>query len=76
MHFNREGGTEPMITKRMIGITLALFGLVIIGGTLGVDLIEAGKWSGLGPAQQLAIVVGLGVAFVGITLIPLGNRPA
>jgi hypothetical protein len=76
MHVNHEAGTESLITKRMVGIALSLFGLAIVGGTLGVDLIGAGKWSGLGPAQQLALVVGLGVALVGLTLIPLGNRPA
>ena len=65
-----------MITKRMVGIALALLGVAIIGGTMGVDLINAGKWSGLGPAQQLAIAVGLIVSLVGLTLIPLGNRPA
>lgn len=64
------------ISKRIVGIALALFGLALIGGTLGVDLLGAGKWGGLGPAQQLAIVVGLVISLVGLSLIPLGDRPA
>jgi len=64
------------ISKRIVGIALALFGLALVGGTLGVDLLGAGKWGGLGPAQQLAIVVGLVISLVGLSLIPLGDRPA
>ena len=60
----------------MVGIALALLGLVVIGGTVAVDLLEAGKWGGLGPAQQLAIAVGLLLSLVGLSLIPLGDRPA
>lgn len=64
------------ISKRLVGIALGLFGLALVGGTLGVDLLGAGKWGGLGPAQQLAIVVGLVISLVGLSLIPLGDRPA
>ena len=65
-----------MITKRLAGIALALIGLTIAAGAAAIDLVGAGKWGGLGPAQQLAIVVGGGVALVGLSLIPLGDRPA
>jgi hypothetical protein len=64
------------ITKRMVGIALALSGLAMVGGTLAVDLVGAGKWGNLGPAQQLAIVVGAAVSLVGLSLIPLGDKPA
>jgi hypothetical protein len=60
----------------MVGIALALLGLGAIGGTVAVDLLGAGRGSGLGPAQQLAVTVGLIVSLVGLSLIPLGDRPA
>jgi hypothetical protein len=65
-----------VITKRMVGVTVALLGLAIIVGTLAVDWVGAGKWGRLGPAQQLAIGVGVVVSLVGLSLIPLGDRPA
>jgi hypothetical protein len=65
-----------MITKRMVGVALALLGAAITIGTFAVDAIGAGKWQGLGPAQKLTLAVGLTVALVGVSLIPLGNRAA
>ena len=65
-----------VITKRMVGIALTLLGLAIAGATLAVDLVGAGKWGGLGPAQQVAIVVGAALSLIGLSLIPLGDRPA
>lgn len=65
-----------LITKRIIGIALALSGVAITGGAVAVDLVGAGKWNGFGPAQQLAIGIGLIVALVGASLVPLGDKPA
>lgn len=65
-----------MITKRMVGIALALLGVATVGGTVAVDLVGAGRWGNLGPAQQAAITVGVVVCLVGLSLIPLGNKPA
>lgn len=65
-----------MITKRDVGIGLLVLGLCVVIGAVTVDLIGAGKWSGIGPAQRLAIGVGLFVLVVGLSLIPLGDRPA
>jgi hypothetical protein len=65
-----------IITKRLVGIALALLGLALAVGALAVDLLGAGKWSGLGPAQRSAIIAGLVVCLFGLTLIPLGDRPA
>lgn len=31
---------------------------------------------GIGPAQRLALLACMGVAVIGLTLIPLGDRPA
>jgi hypothetical protein len=65
-----------VITKRLVGTTLVVLGLFIVVGAVAVDLAGAGKWDGIGPAQQLAIAVGLSVSLLGLTLIPLGDRPA
>lgn len=65
-----------IITKRKMGIALALLGLAVAAGALAVDLLGAGKWGGLGPAQRNAIIVGVLVCLFGLSLIPLGNRPA
>ena len=41
-----------------------------------LDFAGAGQFQGIGPTQQLALV-GAGIAIViGITLLPLGDRPA
>ena len=76
MHANNQNGLQELITKRMVGIGLGILGFAIAGGTVAVDLVGAGKWNGLGPAQRLAILVGLSVVLVGLSLIPLGKRPA
>jgi hypothetical protein len=64
------------MTKRMVGIALILLGAVLAAGFIGVDSIGAGNMEGIGPAQRFAIGAAVGIILVGITLIPLGNRPA
>ena len=76
MHANNQNGRQDLITKRMVGIGLGILGLAMAGGAVAVDVVGAGKWNGLGPAQRLAIFVGLSVALVGLSLIPLGKKPA
>lgn len=75
-----HAGTDKMeigvITKRMVGVALVVLGLAIAGAVLAVDAIGAGKWSGIGPAQLLAIRLSVVVFLVGLTLIPLGDAPA
>lgn len=45
-------------------------------GSLAVDIVSAGNFQGIGPMQRLSLL-GFGLLlFVGITLLPLGNRPA
>ena len=65
-----------MITKRWLGIGLAAAGLLLILALLAVDLLEAGDYQGIGPAQQLGLLLGGSVLLIGLTLIPLGDRPA
>ena len=65
-----------MITKRKVGLALIGIGILIVGGTVAVDLIGAGQWGGFGPSQQAALIGGLLILVIGLTLLPLGDRPA
>lgn len=65
-----------MVTKRQLGIFLALVGLVSVIGVVAVDLLGAGEWSGFGPLQRLGVGAGVGLIVIGAALIAVGNRPA
>jgi hypothetical protein len=65
-----------MVTKRQLGILVVIAGLLVLFGTVGVDLIGAGRWSGFGPLQWIGIGAGFVGLFAGSILIRLGNRPA
>jgi hypothetical protein len=65
-----------MITKRMLGIGFAAIGLLTIIGLFAIDFLRAGQYQGIGPAQRIGLIAGGIVLFVGLTLIPLGDRPA
>ena len=65
-----------MITKRQLGIVVVALGLLIVFGTVGIDLIGAGQWGGFGPLQQIGAGIGGVSLIVGIILIRLGDRPA
>jgi hypothetical protein len=65
-----------MVTKRHLGVLLLAAGLIAVLGILAVDLLGAGKFSGIGPTQRWALAGGASVALLGASLIPLGDRPA
>jgi hypothetical protein len=65
-----------MVTKRQLGLLLAVFGILLTLGIFAVEWFEAGNFQGIGPLQRIALIIALAIMFVGITLIPLGNRPA
>ncbi len=60
----------------MVGLALTVLGLLMAVGIVAVDWVGAGQGSGLGPAQRMALLAGLGVCLVGLSLIPLGDKPA
>lgn len=68
--------TDHPLTKRQLGWLILSLGaaLVLIG--LGVDLVGAGRFNGIGPAQQQLIAAGVLIALFGLTLLPLGDRLA
>ncbi|MCA9952875.1 MAG: hypothetical protein KDE48_24665 [Anaerolineales bacterium] len=65
-----------MITKRQLGLIFILVGSLAIAGMFGMDLLGAGQHLGIGPAQQKALLAAGLVVLLGITLIPLGDKPA
>lgn len=68
--------TPAMITKRQLGLILIAIGAMAALGLLLLDFLGAGQFQGIGPAQQRALVAAALVILVGLTLVPLGNRPA
>ena len=64
------------MTKRQLGMTFMALGGLGIVGLLGIDLIGAGQFSGIGPAQRLGLLAAGAVFLVGLTLLPLGDKPA
>jgi hypothetical protein len=65
-----------MITKRQLGLIFVGLGLAAVLGSFAVDLVGAGQFQGIGPAQQRILIVSALVVLVGLTLLPLGDRPA
>lgn len=63
-------------TKRQIGLLMFIGGLVGVIALLALDAVGGGREGGIGPAQRLAIILMGVIAFVGLTLIPLGSDPA
>jgi hypothetical protein len=65
-----------MVTKRQLGIGLSVIGGISLIGTILVDMVGAGNFSGIGPYQALALAGGAVLLLIGLTLIPLGDKPA
>ena len=64
------------MTKRQLGIVFITLGVLAAAGMFLMDLIGAGQFQGIGPAQRLALIGAGVVIFVGVTLLPLGDNPA
>lgn len=64
------------MTKRHLGIIFILLGSGVIAVLFVMDLLGASRFDGIGPMQQLAIAAAAVAILVGLSLIPLGDRPA
>lgn len=65
-----------MVTKRQLGVLLILLGVGAILAMFAIDLLGAGQFQGIGPAQRRGLIVAALAFFIGLTLLPLGDRPA
>ncbi|MEW5988697.1 MAG: hypothetical protein AB1791_18875 [Chloroflexota bacterium] len=65
-----------MITKRQLGLGLSLIGL--LGGIVlfALDWVGASQFQGIGPTQRILLGAAGLLFLVGLSLIPLGQRPA
>ena len=62
------------ITKRTLGVLLLAAGIVGLVGVFAIDIVRSS--ANFGPTQQLGLLASIGLIFTGISLLPLGNRPA
>jgi hypothetical protein len=62
-------------TKRQLGAVLLVAGAMIVMAMAAGELFVSTS-AGIGIMQRLGFVVGGVSAAVGLTLLPLGNRPA
>ena len=65
-----------MVSKQQLGLLFILLGVGAAAAMFVIDLLGAGQFQGIGPAQQRALVVAALAVLVGLTLLPLGHRPA
>ncbi len=66
---------DHRLTKRQLGLLFLVFGVLGVVSILALDIVRLREYSGIGPAQKLALLGCGGLAILGVTLIPLGNRP-
>jgi hypothetical protein len=64
------------ITKRQLGIGFIFMGAAAAVTLLAIDLLGAGQFQGVGPAQRRALLMAGIVILLGISLLPLGDRAA
>ena len=65
-----------MITKKQLGVGFILISLIAVVGSFVFDLLGGGQFQGIGPAQRLGLLAAGIIFLVGLSLLPLGNRPA
>lgn len=65
-----------MVTKRQVGLIFIFLGVGAALAMFAIDIIGAGQFQGIGPAQQRALLAASLVILLGLSLLPLGNRPA
>lgn len=67
---------DPPLTKRQLGWLFLAAGLLLGSVTLAADVVGAGRFGGLGPAQRQALAGAAVLIIFGLSLLPLGHRPA
>ncbi len=65
-----------MVTKRQLGLLLLAAGLGVLALVFSLGILRTGQWTAMGPYRQIAAMAGAALSLVGVSLLPLGNRPA
>jgi len=65
-----------VVTKRQLGIIIIIISLAAVVGSFIFDLAGGGQFQGIGPTQKMGLATAGILFFVGLTLLPLGDRPA
>lgn len=65
-----------MVTKRQLGFIFIFLGVGAALGMFSIDFLGAGQFQGIGPAQRQGLIVSAIAILLGLTLLPLGDRPA
>ena len=65
-----------MITKRMLGIGLVLATIGAVIGLVLYDLVGLAEYDGVGPLQRNIYIAAAVLFLLGLSLIPLGDKPA
>jgi hypothetical protein len=68
--------TDPPLTKRHLAWLFALTGAGLALLALSADLIKTGRFEAPGPLQQQVLGGGIALLLFGLSLFPLGHRPA
>jgi hypothetical protein len=68
--------SDPLLTKRQLGLLIVLSGAALAAITLAVNIFGLGRFNGIGPAKQSALIAAGAIILFGLSLLPLGNRPA
>ena len=68
--------SDRPLTKRLLGLLIVLGGAALAAGTLAVNIFGLGRFNGIGPAKQLALIAAGALILFGLSLLPLGDRPA
>ncbi|MBP6470599.1 MAG: hypothetical protein KBE23_22940 [Chloroflexi bacterium] len=64
------------MTKRQLGYAFIALGILAAIGSFANDLLGADNFQGIGPSQRLALLAAGAVVLVGVSLLPLGDKPA
>ena len=65
-----------MVTKRWLGIGFLILGVLELFGAFVNDIFSLTEYQGIGPAQRVVIGLSIIPILVGLSLIPLGDKPA
>jgi len=63
------------ISKRQLGVLLLIGGVIVLAAMIAAEVLSTGP-GGIGTMQKLGIAVGAVSMVIGLTLLPLGSRPA